>query len=163
MTSSNGNIFRVTGPLCGEFTGLGEFPAQRPVTRSFHVFFDLRLNKRLNCYDYGICPRHDDVMTWKWGNPTDYGWIYHIHHIKLDDVITTIQNILKPCADFRKHIVSLRSSKLWFLWKCARVIWNYRKTSNISRTLESNKIVDNSDVVGASPVGAAPTTSSFST
>ena len=38
----------------------------------------------------------------------------------------------------------------------------YRKTSNISRTLVGNKIVDNSDVVGASPVGAAPTTSSFS-
>ena len=38
-----------------------------------------------------------------------------------------------------------------------------RKTSNISRTLVGNKIVDNSDVVGASPVGAAPTTSSFST
>ena len=34
MTSSNGNIFRVTGPLCGEFTGPGEFPTQRPVTRS---------------------------------------------------------------------------------------------------------------------------------
>ena len=26
MTSSNGNIFRVTDPLCGEFTGSGEFP-----------------------------------------------------------------------------------------------------------------------------------------
>ena len=39
----------------------------------------------------------------------------------------------------------------------------YRKTSNISRTLVGNKIVDNSDVVGASPVGAAPTTSSLST
>ena len=39
----------------------------------------------------------------------------------------------------------------------------YRKTSNISRTLEGNKLFDNSDVVGASPVGAAPTTSSFST
>ena len=38
----------------------------------------------------------------------------------------------------------------------------YRKTSNISRILVGNKIVDNSDVVGASPV-AAPTTSSFST
>ena len=47
MTSSNGNIFRVTGHLCGEFTGPGEFPAQRPVTRSFDAFFDLRLNKRL--------------------------------------------------------------------------------------------------------------------
>ena len=41
MTSSNGNIFRVTGPLCGEFTGPGEFPAQKPVTRSFDVSFDL--------------------------------------------------------------------------------------------------------------------------
>ena len=39
----------------------------------------------------------------------------------------------------------------------------YHKASNISRTLVGNKIVDNSDVVVASPVGAAPTTSSFST
>ena len=39
----------------------------------------------------------------------------------------------------------------------------YRKTSNISRTLVDTKIVDHSDVVGASPVGAAPTTSSLST
>ena len=45
MTSSIGNIFRVTGPFHGEFTG--EFPSQMPVTRSFDVFFDLRLNKRL--------------------------------------------------------------------------------------------------------------------
>ena len=26
----------------------GDFPAQRPVTQSFDVFFDLRLNKRLS-------------------------------------------------------------------------------------------------------------------
>ena len=31
----------------------GEFPAQRPVTRSFDVFFDLRLNKRLNKQSWG--------------------------------------------------------------------------------------------------------------
>ena len=37
---------------------------------------------------------------------------------------------------------------------------SYRKTSNISRILVCYKIVDHSDVVGASPVGAAPTTSS---
>ena len=48
MPSSNGIIFRVTGPLSGEFPDTGEFPAQRPVTRSFDVFFDLRLNKRLS-------------------------------------------------------------------------------------------------------------------
>ena len=53
MTSSNRNIFRVTGPLCGEFTSRGEFPTQRPVTRSFDVFFDLRLNKRLSKQPWG--------------------------------------------------------------------------------------------------------------
>ena len=37
------------------------------------------------------------------------------------------------------------------------------KNINIRRTLVVNQIVDHSDVVGASPVGAAPTTSSFST
>ena len=39
----------------------------------------------------------------------------------------------------------------------------YRQVTNIRRTLVGNKIVDNSDVVGASPDGAAPTTSSLST
>ena len=53
MTSSNGNIFRVTCPLCGEFTGPGEFPAQRQVTRSFDVFFDRRPNKRLSKQPWG--------------------------------------------------------------------------------------------------------------
>ena len=53
MTSSNGNIFRVTGHLCVEFTGPGEFPAQRPVTLSFDVFFDLRLNKPLSKQSWG--------------------------------------------------------------------------------------------------------------
>ena len=31
----------------------GEFPAQRPVTRSFNVFFDLRLNKPLSKQSWG--------------------------------------------------------------------------------------------------------------
>ena len=35
--------------LCaGKSLVTSEFPSQRPVTRSFHVFFDLRLNKRLS-------------------------------------------------------------------------------------------------------------------
>ena len=44
MTSSNGNIFRFIGPLC---------PAQMTVTRSFDVFFHLRLNKRLSKQSWG--------------------------------------------------------------------------------------------------------------
>ena len=39
----------------------------------------------------------------------------------------------------------------------------YIQTSNISRTSVGNEIVDHPDVVGAVPVGTAPTTSSFMT
>ena len=42
-------------------------------------------------------------------------------------------------------------------------ICTYRQVSNIRRTWVGHEIVDHSDVVGAPPVGAAPTTSSFST
>ena len=55
LFSSNGNMFRVTGfcvgnsPVtAGNSPVTGEFPSHRPVTRSFDVFFDLRLNKRLS-------------------------------------------------------------------------------------------------------------------
>ena len=40
---------------------------------------------------------------------------------------------------------------------------NYHKPSNIRRAQVGNKIVDHSNAVGASPVGAALTTSSSST
>ena len=71
MTSSNGSIFRITGHLCGKFTGPRWIPAQRPVTRSFDVFFDLRLNKRLSKQSWGwwfetlSCPlwRHCNVHS----------------------------------------------------------------------------------------------------
>ena len=49
-------------------------------------------------------------------------------------------------------------------WGAVPGLWGkYRQTSNISHTWVGNEIADHSDVIGASPVGAAPTTSSFST
>ena len=65
MTSSNGNIFRVTGPLCGEFTGPGEFPAQRPVTRSFDVFFNLRPNRGLRKHSWGWWFKTPSHSLWR--------------------------------------------------------------------------------------------------
>ena len=68
------------------------------------------------------------------------------------------------------HLISLKCVSLGLIGKSALIqevvyylIEWYRKVSHIWRTLVGNKIVDHSDVVGASPVGAAPTTSSFPT
>ena len=54
----------------------GEFPTQRPVTRSFDVFFDLRLNKPLSKQSWGwwfetlSCSlwRHLNVLVQHWPN-----------------------------------------------------------------------------------------------
>ena len=70
MTSSNGNIFRVTGHVCGEFTGPGEFPSQRPVTRTFDVYFDLRLNKRLSKQSWGWWFETLSSPLWRHSNVT---------------------------------------------------------------------------------------------
>ena len=48
MTSSNGIISALLAVCARNSPVTGEFPAQRPVTQSFGVFFDLRLNKRLS-------------------------------------------------------------------------------------------------------------------
>ena len=53
MTSSNGNIFRVTGHLCGEFTGHRWIPRRKANDAELWCFLDLRLNKRLSKQSWG--------------------------------------------------------------------------------------------------------------
>ena len=53
MTSSNGNIFRVTGHLCRVFTGHRWIPRTKASDAERWCFLDLRLNKRLNKQSWG--------------------------------------------------------------------------------------------------------------
>ena len=46
----------------------GEFPAQRPVTRSFDIFFDLRLNKRLSKQWWGWWFETPSRPLWRHSN-----------------------------------------------------------------------------------------------
>ena len=119
MTSSNGTIFRVTGPLCGEFTNPGEFPAQRPMMRSFDVFFDLRLNKRVNKRESG------DLRC-------------HCGHYDVNVMFVAGQTVMKPgscfsvkfvCPGIRIPIV-IRKSKdhLYGKWKVQTTHYNGYET-----------------------------------
>ena len=52
--------------LCaGNSPVTGEFPSQRPVTRSFDVFFDLRLNKRLSKLSWGWWFETPPSSSWR--------------------------------------------------------------------------------------------------
>ena len=57
----------------GNSPASGEFPAQRPVTRSFDIFCDLRLNKRLSKQSWGWWLRryrahYDVIVMLHWEN-----------------------------------------------------------------------------------------------
>ena len=70
ITSSNGNIFRVTGPLWGNSPVTGGFPSLRSVTRSVDIISDL--NKRwANNRDADSLWRHYNdfrglPFAWRW-------------------------------------------------------------------------------------------------
>ena len=82
-------------------------------------------------------------------NPLRNKWVRHpIFHVHFETARS------KPSLSSRNG----RSARVRSAY-----VWTYRQTSNISRTSVANKIGDHSDVVGASSVGAVPTTSSFST
>ena len=55
----------------------GEFPAQKPVTRSFDVFFDLRLNKRLSKQWWGWWFGTQLFPLWRHRNA--FQWFRHFH------------------------------------------------------------------------------------
>ena len=63
--------------LCaGNSPVTGEFPTQRPVTRSFDVFFDLRLNKRLSKHSWG----------W-WFETPSCSWWHHCNAVMISPVL----------------------------------------------------------------------------
>ena len=122
----------------------------------------------------------DDLTTSKWITRTttnssilvktkqskSQSCAYRITYEILWDVITCIcpwYLLLAHHSSYIDYVLRNMHTVLFFMLvdSCDEIY--YRKTSSISRTLVGNKIVDNSEVVGASPVGAAPTTSSFST
>ena len=121
MTLSNGNIFRVTGHLCGVFS------VKRPVTRNFV----LRLNERLSKQSSGwwfetlSCPlwRHCNGIEW-WITALDtysrfnWSWTRNAHCILL--ILTClhkweVDNEIKKSniqkSDVRSHFSDLTCTK----------------------------------------------------
>ena len=56
----------------------GEFPAQRPVTRSFDVFFDLRLGGRLSKHSWGWWLETPSCPLWRQSNAPAMLWDFYV-------------------------------------------------------------------------------------
>ena len=117
MTSSHGNIFRVTGLLCGEFSGHRWIPrTQRPDTRSFDIFFDILLNKRLSKKPWGWWFETPSRSLWRQCNvPYLPGISHEIFSSWMVAILTGTRvfrppSILKPPSQAtRKCLIPLRN------------------------------------------------------
>ena len=111
MTSSNGNIFRVTGLCAGNSPVTGEFPTQRPVTRRFDVFFDLRLNKRLSKQSWHWWFETPSCSLWRHCNgmnqPAPLWWLrMHWHQIDSQTSSTTMLTPLWPWCHMKNILLN---------------------------------------------------------
>ena len=112
----------------------GEFPAQRPVTRSFGVFFDMRLNKRLSKQSWGwwfdtlsrpLWRHCNDLCRYRLGcslcQCQKYGKIFTGPTYKLLLRFTGISYVYRSLIPHELHILS---NVLFSGFQSSRELWN---------------------------------------
>ena len=103
----------------------GEFPSLRPVVRSFDVFFDLRLNKRLSKQSWGWRFEMPSRSLWRHRNGTFLSQLIMAHtHTDIYIYIcvcTDVYHIMKQCQYYYRF--HSKSSK-WRAYKLAKKIRN---------------------------------------
>ena len=88
MTSSNGNIFRATGPLCGEFTGNGWIPRTKAS------------DAELWCFLWSA------PWTNSWGNNREVGGLRH-HRAHYDVIVMRKESSNGACINWLTGIKRL--------------------------------------------------------
>ena len=102
-------------------------------------------------------------LTWK---QTLFALFPNVTKVGLFQLVLWYNEISKHYlfpAIWYSHAVACNNTTYFFNMRASYSSMIYHQVSNINCTLVGNKLVDHSDVVGVSPVGAAPTTSSFLT
>ena len=126
MTSSNGNIFRVTGPLCGKFTGHRWIPLTKASDTELCCFLRSGpswINACVNNREAGDLRRHHahhDVIVKCEGDC----YFTKTHHSCMSNVYTIpgIYGLLWLWANFTRYQVVLLQ-QLWFMsWISAAII-----------------------------------------
>ena len=106
----------------------GEFPAQRPVKRSFDVFLDLRLNERLSKHSWGWwletpwCPlwRHSNVIL-----STNIAMSYVTHSVYHNDNPAPYLSWNIICHVKTKHVIFGNNHPRWCNPEFAAISNNY--------------------------------------
>ena len=101
----------------------GEFPAQRPVTRSFDVFFDLRLHKRLSKQPWGWWFETPAWSLWRHRNGS-FPW----HSGETDEANCSWLHQSHQCASATKLYQRRSVAAMFVIWCEIFLIWKSLNT-----------------------------------
>ena len=101
----------------------GEFPSQRPVTRSFDVIFDLRLNKRLSKQPWGWWFETPSRSLWRHCNGQKQNQSYlkcaGFHTVVLNEILSL------PPARINPQSLTIDNHLRKVVWCCEIFTRNY--------------------------------------
>ena len=119
----------------------GEFPAQRPVTRSFDVFFDLRPNKRLSKQSWGWWSETPSSSLWHHRNDMvgTGGRNQHLGSSTVDDEaplanIHVYVHLLTPAQSTKVH----HNTEVWLMESNMKFFLCYQPKSFIISSNQMN-------------------------
>ena len=114
----------------GNSSVTGEFLAQRPVTRSFDVFFDLRPNKHLN------------KQSWGWWFETQTLPLWRHYNVYNGDM--TWKRVLHVCYPTQPCVIWYRWDPSTYLsmWRHSAVYWFWKITGDVSTVIPVNTGLD---------------------
>ena len=120
-------IFSVLLALCaGNSQVTGEFPAQRPVTGSFDVFFDLRLNKRWSKQSWGWWYETPLCSLWRHSND-GFNTLWSLTIARLVEYVICLDIVKSVMKGLPLAIISIVTPcKVCHIWSVEYDSWNVR-------------------------------------
>ena len=125
----------------------GEFATQRPVTRSFDVFFDLDLSKRLSKQSWGWWLETPPSSLWRHCNEMPQHFITMRMFVPLQFTASSFNNIKGKGIYFVYLVISISTKLLWIFcthrhlelcrWTC-RYLQRHRLTTLSSLSSSSS-------------------------
>ena len=98
----------------------GEFPTQRPVTRTFDVFFHLRLNKQLSKQSWGWWFETLSCPLWCHCNVSTCSCKDQLIELRIQEIYR--QSAEARCQVDNKDVVGTAPAEVWLILE----VWRYR-------------------------------------
>ena len=126
--------------LCaGNSPVTGEFPTQRPVTRSSGVFFDLRLSKRLRKQSRRRWLETPSRSLWRFHQSIRYTVVSYIHYTCLPERLSQVDIMVLHVVIFLLFVIRIWNVLLRIFAQCLNVFFSHNGFENKIFVIEYSK------------------------